>query len=87
MNNSKFAYTLIKYLIHLSHTIPNVNNYLTKQRKEVLWLESFLEAKVQSNSPSVEHMSKKHLRTTPYFLISFRLISYSNFLNRRNTPD
>jgi hypothetical protein len=45
-NNSKFSYQLIKYLMQLSNNIAAVASYLGKQKKEMMWIEQFLEAKV-----------------------------------------
>ena len=57
-SSPKFAYTLVKYLMQLASSVPAVASYLEKQKKEMSWIEQFLEAKV--NAQERESMQTQH---------------------------
>eukprot|EP01119_Soliformovum_irregulare_P016659 TRINITY_DN4860_c0_g1_i1.p1 TRINITY_DN4860_c0_g1~~TRINITY_DN4860_c0_g1_i1.p1 ORF type:complete len:2591 (-),score=801.00 TRINITY_DN4860_c0_g1_i1:32-7804(-) len=54
IQNSKFAFQLVKFVVHLAHSNEACGAYLAKQRKEMMWIEQFLEAR---GGLQTDHMS------------------------------
>jgi hypothetical protein len=47
-SSSGFVTLIIKMILHLGNTVPAVTDYLTKQIREMQWLEQYLEARINS---------------------------------------